>query len=224
MPGVGAYLPFLAKGVLVTAELTVLGLALALVVAFVVGLARQSRIAPLRWVSGVFVEVFRGTSALVQLFWVFYAMPLLTGYQLAPLAAGVLVLGLNQGSYAAEVVRGAIQEVPRTQTEAAVALNLTRLQTMRYVVLPQAFARMLPSLGNVAVDTLKNTALVSLVTISDLTFRAQQVRTSIGHTATLFAVLLVVYFVLSQLLSFGRRRLELRMPAGLVYRGTERSS
>lgn len=224
MEGVGAYLPFLARGVLVTVELTVLGLALALVVAFVVGIARGSRVAPVRWVSGVFVEVFRGTSALVQLFWVFYAMPLLTGYQLAPLAAGVLVLGLNQGSYAAEVVRGAIQEVPRAQTEAAVALNLTRWQSMRYVVLPQAFARMLPSLGNVAVDTLKNTALVSLVTISDLTFRAQQVRTSIGHTAVLFAVLLVVYFLLAQLLSFGRRRLEHRLPTGLVYRGTERSS
>lgn len=222
MEAASAYLPFLGKGVLVTVELTVLGLAMALVIALVVGIARGSRVAPIRWLSGAFVEVFRGTSALVQLFWVFYAMPLLTGYQLAPLAAGVIVLGLNQGSYAAEVVRNAIQEVPRAQQEAAAALNMTRWQTLRHVLLPQAFARMLPSLGNVAVDTLKNTALVSLVTISDLTFRAQQVRTSIGHTALLFGVLLVVYFVLSQLLTFGRHRLERRLPAGLVYRGTAR--
>jgi polar amino acid transport system permease protein len=143
----------------------------------------------------------------VQLFWFFFALPLL-GIQLQPMVAAVLALGLNGGAYAAEVVRGAVLAVPRGQAEAATALNMSGATRMRRVILPQALPLMLPPFGNVAVDLLKASALVSLVTVSDLTFRAQVVRSSTGETALVFALILLIYFVLACALALAFRALE----------------
>ncbi len=98
---------------------------------------------PLRWLAVAYIEVFRGTSALVQLFWLFFVLPHF-GITLAPLNVAILTLGLNVGAYGAEVVRGAVSAVPRGQWEATVALNLTRMQALRRVVLPQAVVSMIP--------------------------------------------------------------------------------
>ncbi|MGH3098227.1 MAG: ectoine/hydroxyectoine ABC transporter permease subunit EhuC [Streptosporangiales bacterium] len=201
------YLPFLLRGLLITLEVTGLGVALALLVAFTAGLSRMSRHRAMRWPASTFIEVFRGTSMIVQLFWFFYALPFF-GIQLTPLAAAVLTLGLNEGAYAAEIVRGAMLSLPVGQTDAAVALNMTVAQRYRLVLLPQAIPRMLPPFGNVVIDLLKNSSLVSLVTVADLTFRAQQVRATTGATTEVFGVIMLAYFVVSVLLSFGRRGIE----------------
>lgn len=210
MSEIEPFLPFLLKGSLVTIQVTLLGLLLALAVAFVAGLGRLSSARAVRWAAGAFIETFRGTSVVVQLFWFFFALPLL-GVPLSPMLAAVLALGLNGGAYAAEVVRGAVLAVPRAQLEAATALNMGRLTRMRRVILPQALPLMLPPFGNVSVDLLKASALVSLVTVSDLTFRTQQVRSSTGETALLFGLILVIYFALALVLALFWHALERRV-------------
>ncbi|MGP4017435.1 ectoine/hydroxyectoine ABC transporter permease subunit EhuC [Saccharopolyspora sp. 5N708] len=204
------FLPLLLNGLLITIALTAVGMVVTVVVAFTAGLCRMSRRRWLRWPAGVFIEVFRGTSMLVQLFWLFFALPFF-GVQLVPFAAAVLALGLNEGAYGAEIVRGAIGALPRGQREGAIALSLTPYQRMRFVILPQAIPAMIPPFGNVFVDLLKNTSLVSLVTVADLTFRAQMVRATTGATAAVFGTILVLYFVVAYVLSLGSNWLERRM-------------
>jgi polar amino acid transport system permease protein len=135
------------------------------------------------------------------------------------LVAGVLVLGLNIGAYGAEVVRAAIEAVPKGQWRAAVALNLTRRQTMRHVVLPQAWAMMLPPFGNLAIELLKSTALVSMIAVTDLTQAGLFIRDDTHRTVETFGALLLVYFALSLAISAVMRRLERRASRGLDYGG-----
>ncbi len=201
-------------GALVTVELTVFGCFLALIVAFVAGLGRVSSIPVLRWVSSIYVEIFRGTSALVQLFWFFYALPLF-GIRMDAITTGILVLGLNVGSYGAEVVRGAILSVPKEQIESAIALNFTPWTRMRKVILPQAIVTMLPPFGNLAIDLMKGTALCSLITIADLTFQAQVFRSQTGNTALPFIGALLTYFVIASIIAFAMRKIENHMTRGL---------
>lgn len=203
------YAPLLWQGLLTTLLVTVLGGALCLVVAFAAGLARLSRHWILRWPAGVFIEVFRGTSLLVQMFWLFFALPFF-GIQLHPLTAAVLALGLNEGAYAAEVVRGAIASRAKGQTEACIALGMEPALRLRRIIIPQSIPAMLPPFGNVMVDLLKNTSLVSLVTVADLTFSAQMIRSTTGQTTTIFITILVMYFVLSYLLTLLTNWLEKR--------------
>lgn len=208
------YLTLILLGAWVTVKLTLMGSALALVVAFAAGLGRISRHAALRWLATCYIEFFRGTSIFVQLFWIYFVLPM-TGVQLSPLQAGVMALGLNVGAYGAEVVRGAILAVPRDQYEACIAVNLTRFQRMRHVILPQALPMMLPTFGNNAIELMKATSIVSLISLSDMTFQAQVVRSQTGNTLVPFVTILVLYFILSSVISFGVRRLERRVTRGL---------
>src|SRR5690606_17724056 len=135
----------------------------------------------LRYFSVGMVELFRGTSLLVQLFWLYFALPVLgemlgINLRMSPVVAGTLALSLNIGAYGAEVVRGALQAVSRDQLEAAKALDFTARQTLWRISLPQAVPEMMPSFGNLAVQNLKDTALVSLISLGDLAFRAEQIR------------------------------------------------
>ncbi len=207
-------LPFLLSGAVVTVELTAGAAGVACVAAFLAGLGRLSRRRPVRWLAGTYVEAFRGTSALVQLFWAYFALPLV-GVSLDAMTAGVLALGLNTGAYGAEVVRGAVRAVPQGQHEAALALNLTNAQKMRYVILPQALVAALPPAGNLLIEMLKNTSLVSLITISELTFRGQTLRAETLRTVEIFGLLLVVYFLLALLITSGVRALERRLSFGM---------
>ena len=126
-----------------------------------------------------------------------------------------MALGLNVGAYGAEVVRGAIKSVPREQIEACTALNFTPWQRLRHVLLPQAFVVMLPTFGNNAIELLKGTAVVSLISLADMTFQAQVVRAQTGSTAIPFFTTLVLYFAIASAISFGVRGLERRLSAGL---------
>ena len=209
------YLTLILQGAWVTVTLTVAGAALALAMAFVAGLGRLSPRAALRWLATAYIEFFRGTSIFVQLFWIYFVLPMTGLWTPTPMQAGVLALGLNVGAYGAEVVRGAILAVPRDQREACVALNLTPVQRMRHVILPQALPLMLPTFGNNAIELLKATSVVSLISLADMTFQAQIVRSQTGNTLLPFATILVLYFAMSLAISWAVRRMERRATRGL---------
>ncbi|SFA91472.1 amino acid ABC transporter membrane protein 1, PAAT family [Amycolatopsis marina] len=202
-------IPLLWQGLQVTLQVTLLASLLMVFVAFTAGLARLSTHWIIRAPAAVFVEVFRGTSLIVQMFWFFFALPLF-GVEMTPLMAGVLALGLNEGAYAAEIVRGTISSRPKGQTEACIALGIPPAKRMRRILIPQSIPAMLPPFGNVLVDLLKNTSLVSFVTVLDLTYQANLLRTNTGETTAIYLTLLVIYFALSLLLSWLIRWLERR--------------
>lgn len=216
---IAASMPRLLWGLLITVQLLAGAVALGLVMAVLSGLGRLSSRRAVRVVAGTYIEVFRGTSVLIQLFWIFFALPQI-GFALGPpwdrlldfepLTAGIVALGLNIGAYAGEVVRGAVQAVPKGQHEAAVALNMSPTHRMRRVIFPQALVRMIPPFGNNVIEVLKGTALVSLIGLGDLTFIAQQIRFRTGETALIFGTILVMYFVLAYALTTGMRWLERR--------------
>lgn len=198
----------LMAGTLVTVQVIVGSFALGTVMSLVMGVARLSN---RRWLRGwalVYIELARGISAIILLFWMFFALPILFGFGgMSPMLAGILALGLNMGAYGAEIVRGAIQSVPKGQTEASIALNLTERHRLRHVVLPQAVPIILPPYGNLTIEVLKGTALVSLITLTDLTRAALVIRQNRVlsddpvNVPILFVNVLVIYLVLSQIIA-----------------------
>ncbi len=208
------FLWLIADGVVVTIQLTFFGCTLALVAAFAGGMGRLSRYFLIRAVATSYIEFFRGTSIFIQLFWAYFVLPLL-GVPVSPWQAGVLALGLNVGAYGAEIVRSAIQSVPKGQYEAAIAVNLSNWHRLRHVILPQAFVIMLPTFNNNAIELLKGTAVVSLISLSDMTFQAQVMRAQTGNTTIPFLSILLLYFLISTVMSKSIRGLENRLSAGL---------
>jgi polar amino acid transport system permease protein len=209
----------LAQGLPPTIIATVAGIVLTIVLSVVAGLALLSPSRTVRVISRIYVEGLRGTSEVVQLFWIFFALPVLVGFQIVPIWAGVLVLGLNHGAYGAEVVRGAIQSVPRAQYEGALALSLSPSQRMRRVILPQAVVEMLPPFNNLFIQLLKSTALLSFVFIHEITYQGTQVLIPNFNSQafTILLTLLVFYLVMSLLITAGMRALE-RVAAGRLGR------
>jgi polar amino acid transport system permease protein len=197
------------RGLGVTLGLTTMGIILALVVAIIAGIARTSRFFIIRFITSVYVEIFRGTSVLVQMFWIFFVLPLEPfNLTISAFEAGVLALGLNVGAYGAEVVRGSIQSIPKGQIEASIALNMSDRQRMQRIILPQAAIRMIPPLGNLMIELLKATSLVSLITLADITFQARTAQQVVGRTPELFILLLFMYFALAYPMTLGVRWIE----------------
>jgi len=207
-------LPQLFDGLLVTVELTVGSAIFAFLLAVALGLTAGAKNVALRGSARVFIEFFRGTSLLVQLFWLFYVLPLF-GFRLESIVCGILALSLNYGAYGAEVVRGAIASVPTPQLEAATALNFGYWQRMRRVIFPQAWAEMIPPLTNLLIQLLKGTALASYILLQDLTFQIEQLRRGSGDTIFAFGVGLVLYFVLGYVLTLLMNALEVRAKSRL---------
>ena len=201
-------MPDLLRGLLVTVQVTGGAAMVALLAMFIAGTARLSGNWILNKSAQIYIEIFRGTSALVQLFWVYFALPIF-GIRLPAMTAGIVVMGLNTGAYAAEVFRGAVLAVPQTQVEAAVALNMTRSQRLWRILIPQAMPVVLPPLTNLLIDLLKNTALVSLITVHDLTAQAQILRTeNLAATGEIYTSDLLIYFAVALIISAGMRRAE----------------
>jgi polar amino acid transport system permease protein len=209
------FLPGLLEGAFITIVITIGGSILAVFCAFAAALAKMYGIAPIRWLAVTYIEIFRGTSALVQLFWLFFVLPRF-GITLEPLTVAILALGLNVGAYGAEVVRGAITAVPRGQWEATVALNMSRAQALRRIVLPQALVAMIPPWGNLFIELMKATALVSLITISDLAFKAQEMNSTTYRTVEIFSIVLVFYLAIAMLITIAMRSLERVAAQGLA--------
>ena len=214
-PDYALFLPQLLEGAVLTVEIAVLGCLLAVVMGVIAALARMYGAAPVRWLATAYVEVFRGTSALVQLFWLFFVLPQF-GVTIAPFTVAVLALGLNVGAYGSEVVRGAILGVHRGQWEAATALNMSRAEALRRIILPQAFVAMIPPWGNLFIELLKATSLVSLITLADLTFKAQTLNQTTFQTIPIFTLVLLIYLALSLVLTILMRWLEARAALGLA--------
>ncbi len=203
----------LLQGAWVTVQLTIYSTVLGAFFAFAFGVGKLSGHWLIKGLSIGFIEVFRGTSLLVQLFWLYFALPVLgqaigVDLRLPPLVAGTLALSLNIGAYGAEVVRGAIQAVPHDQHEAAKALDFTPRQTLWRICIPQAVPEMMPSFGNLAIQNLKDTALVSLISLGDLAFRAEQIRNFTQDSTTIYTILLLMYFGMALVLTAIMKLLE----------------
>jgi len=190
----------LLSGALVTVGVAAVSCILALAVAFVAGLARISRAFPVRAAATAFVEFFRGTSLIVQMFWIFYVLPLF-GFSTGPIETGVLLLGLHFGAYGSEIVRGTVLSVDRGQWDAATALNMSSGLTMRRIILPQAFVAMLPPFTNTAIELLKGTAIMSLIAVPELAAAGRTLVLNSGRTAEVFSLVLVFYFLIAYPLS-----------------------
>lgn len=193
-----------------TLAITAGAAALATPVAVLSGAARLSRFRYLRWCAVAYVEVFRGTSALVQLFWFYFVLPHF-GIKLNAMAVGICVLGLNAGAYGSEVMRGSLASIPKEQRQAAEVLNFSSRQIFWRILLPQAVLVALPSYGNILIELLKSTALVSLITLADLTFVAQTLRAGTLKTTEIFSLTLLLYFAAALLMTLGVRSLEKKL-------------
>ncbi|MFD4562458.1 ectoine/hydroxyectoine ABC transporter permease subunit EhuC [Streptomyces sp. NPDC058469] len=203
------------KGVWTTVQLLVLSALLATAVSFVVGIARTHRLWIVRFLAGCYTEVFRGTSALVMIFWVFFVLPVAFGWQLVPMWAATLALGLTYGAYGTEIVRGALNAVDPAQQESGVALSFTPWQRMRLILLPQAVPEMIPTFCNLLIELLKGTALVSVMGMGDLTFSANLVRLALQQSAEIYTYILLIYFVIAFALTRLMRGLEKKLKAGI---------
>ncbi|SIR12896.1 amino acid ABC transporter membrane protein 1, PAAT family [Paracoccus thiocyanatus] len=193
----GNYSDRLIDGSLITLLQFVLAALVAVAAAIISGLIKLAQLKPLQAVATVYIEIFRGTSLLVQLYWFFFVLPLL-GVSLEKFVAGFLAVGLCYGAYGAELVRGAIQSVPRGQWEAALALNMSPAQRMWRIILPQALVIMLPPWGNLMVEILKGTALVALISVPDLMFEARQINNNTYLSAQAFGTALVIYYIFAR--------------------------
>jgi len=201
-------------GIWITVQVTVYAAALGAAISFGIGLARGSQYWIVRFVAGAYFEIFRGMSALVLMFWMFFALPLF-GWQLVPMWAGVSALGLTYGAYGSEVVRGSLAAVTPAQKEAGIALNFTRWQRLRLIELPQAWPEMVPPFNNLLIELLKGTALVSVITVADMTFAGNLLRLGTNETTPIYTLLLALYFVLAFLITRGMRLVERRAKAGI---------
>ncbi len=202
------------QGARITIVVALLSAGVALVLSIAVGLARLSGLRAIRWLSTIYVEFFRGTSLLIQLFWLYFALPFV-GIELPKLLAAVLALGLNYGAYGSEIVRSSILAVPKGQWEAAIALNMKPWQRMLYVIIPQAFVRMLPPLGNLLIELVKGTSLVYFITLADLTYQAMVLRNNyIAWTPQILALLLIMYYMINALIAFAIRLIERKASVG----------
>lgn len=219
---VDSYLEFLAKfgdrlvdGTFITLEQALLAIIVAVIMATIFGVGRVSTSLLIRSISTTYIEFFRGTSLIVQLFWIFYVLPFF-GVVLDPYPAGFIAVGLNLGAYGAEVVRGAIQAVPRGQYEAAYALNMSARLRMRRIVFPQAVAIMLPAWGNLLIELLKGTALVGLISVTDLMFQSRQIYSLSYAAIETFGTILIIYYLIARLLiTPSMRALETRLSRNL---------
>lgn len=207
---IGLFVDTISQGLLLTVEATVGGILIATVLSFGFGLAMLSRSRLVRGFARLYVEIWRGTSEVVQLMWIYFVLPVLVGFQIVPLAAGIIVLGLNHGAYGAEIVRGAIQAVPREQYEGCVALNLSRTQRMLRVILPQALVEMVPPFNNLFIQLLKSSALLTIITVHEMTYQAREVLIDrfISQAPTIWTIVLLFYLALAVAITFGMRMLE----------------
>ena len=189
--------PTLLLGTVTTIKVFICSLALYIIISMIFGLMRLSKNLLVQGLATVYIEFFRGTSLLVQLFWAYYVLPFF-GLSLEAFAAGVLTLGMNFGAYGAEVVRAGILAVPKGQWEAAHALNFSPAKRIRRIIIPQIFPIILPPASNLTVELLKATSLVALVTVVDLTFEARQINSITWLSAQCFGTALLIYYIMAR--------------------------
>jgi polar amino acid transport system permease protein len=204
-------LEIMGGGLLYTLLVSVLALVFGNVIGLAVASVRMSAKQPFSGIAYVYIEFFRTTPALVQLIWIFYVLPILFNISLGPIEAGVIALSLNAGAFLAEIFRGGIQSVPSGQRDASFVLGLSRPTTFWSIVFPQAVRSMLPATGNVFVSLVKDSSLLSVIAVPELTYQAQQLATSTFRPLEVYTLLAVTYFIVAFPLTRGVRRLEKRL-------------
>ncbi|MBN3939403.1 MAG: ABC transporter permease subunit [Nostoc sp.] len=205
--------PSLLQGALITLQLTILSVVFGLIGGSLIGIVRLSHIAPVRWLARAYVDFFRGTPLLVQIFMIYFGLPAILQelgltFSFDRLSAGVIALSLNSAAYIAEVVRAGIQSIEPGQAEAAKSLGLSSVQTMSYIIFPQAFRRMIPPLGNEFISLLKDTSLVSVIGFEELVRKGQLIVADNYRAFEIYAGVAVVYLCLTLLSSQVFSRLE----------------
>ena len=193
--------PLLLIGAGVTIQITVLSTAIGFVIGLIVGVARISNLRLLRMLAEVYVEFFRGTPLLVQIFLFYFALPVITGQRIDPFIAAISACGINSGAYVAEIFRAGIQSVDDGQMEAGRSLGMTWLQTMRYIIVPQAFKRVIPPLGNEFIAMLKDSSLVSVIGFEELTRRGQLIIAKTYGSFEIWMSVAVIYLVMTLTIS-----------------------
>ncbi|PZO18688.1 MAG: nickel transporter [Leptolyngbya foveolarum] len=200
-------LPALLAGALITIQLTAAAVAFGSVGGIFLGVARLSKIAPIRWLAKAYIEFFRGTPLLVQLFIIYFGIPSLlrstglAGFSFGQWGAAVLGLSLNSAAYLAEIVRGGIQSVENGQREASESLGLDSNQTLFYVIFPQALRRMIPPLGNEFVVLLKDTSLVAFIGYQELLRQGQLIIARNFLPFQIYFVVALIYLAMTLLAS-----------------------
>lgn len=203
-------LPTLMEGLKVTLYIFAVAIVLGFLIGLVMALFRLSPIKPLQWISKIFVDAIRGTPFIVQLFFIYFGLNSLEFFSLEKEWAGIVTVAINAGAYFAEIIRAGIQSIDKGQTEAARSLGLNSTQNMRFIVLPQAFRRMLPTITNQAIISLKDTSLLSIIGIADLTQRGRVVVSATYEAFTIYLLLGIMYFIMIYLLSLLSSYLERR--------------
>lgn len=193
--------PLLLLGAGITIKITALSVALGVVIGLFVGIARISNIRLLRAVSAVYVDFFRGTPLLVQIFLVYFALPVVTGQRVDPFVAAIGACGINSGAYIAEIFRAGIQSIDTGQMEAGRSLGMTWGQTMRYIIVPQAFNRVIPPLGNEFIALLKDSSLVSVIGFEELTRRGQLIIAKTYGSLEIWLSVALIYLVMTLTIS-----------------------
>ncbi|MFF2853184.1 amino acid ABC transporter permease [Peribacillus sp. NPDC058002] len=209
-----AALPILLKGLQVTLYIFVIAIILGFLIGLLVALLRLAPIKILNWIAKVYVDAIRGTPFIVQLFFIYFGMNSLNLISLDSTTAGIITVAINAGAYFAEIIRAGIQSIDKGQTEAARSIGFTGTQTMRYVVLPQAFRRMLPTITNQSIISLKDTSLLSVIGIADLTQQGQIQASATFEAFKIWLAVGVIYFIIIYLLTlianFIERRVQVR--------------
>lgn len=202
--------PLLLMGAGVTIQITALSVGFGLLIGMFVGMARLAKLAPLRLASTIYVDFIRGTPLLVQIFIIYFALPIVIGMRVDPFIAAITACSINSGAYVAEIFRAGIQSIDKGQMEAGRSLGMSWAQTMRYIILPQAFKRIIPPLGNEFIAMLKDSSLVSVIGFEELTRRGQLI---IARTYGSFEIWLTVAFIylimtltISRLVAYLERR------------------
>ncbi|GCE43012.1 ABC transporter permease protein [Rhodococcus wratislaviensis] len=203
--------PLMLDGLVVTLELTVITIAISMVLAVPVAVARMSEIELVRWGAQAYIEVFRCTPMLVQLFWIFYALPALTGLTISGFTSAIIALSANLTAFMAEAYRSGFQAVPVEQVEAGKMLRLTRLQQLRYIIVPQAIRQQTPVILSLNISIFKDSALVSTIAVADLMFVANTISSETYRSLEVFTLAAVIYFAVAFPVSLATSNLERRM-------------
>ena len=206
--------PLLLVGAGVTIKITALSVALGVVIGLFVGIARISRIKILRVLAAIYVDFFRGTPLLVQIFLVYFALPVITGQRVDPFVAAIGSCGINSGAYVAEIFRAGILAVDGGQNEAARSLGLSSWQSMKLVVLPQAIKNILPALANELVTMVKESSICSVLGMTELIWGAKTVATTTYKTLSPYVLAALVYFVINYPAGKAIEAIERRMRRG----------
>ena len=195
--------PVLLTGVKYTILITIFGLILGFFLGTISGLCKTAGRPVLNKIAGTYIESIRGTPLMVQVMFIYFGLPLALGTRVPPLLAGIAAIGINSGAYIAEIVRGAIQSIDKGQTEAGRSIGLSRFQTLLYIIWPQAFRRMIPPLGNQFIISLKDTSLLVVIGVGELTRQGQEIIAANFRAFEVWLTVALIYLVLTMTLAKG---------------------